>query len=115
MIKLGCLTILLLFTSPLQAQSFPQNKNKLVVSFISIGTGIDYKAKEKLLVLIEDFQHEHDVNLEASIKNWGREGETDYTFDLKKLSKRQRRTFIKKIEEMFANNSRVKILGSSLD
>lgn len=115
MIKLGCFYILSLFIFPRPAQSVPHDKNKLVVSFISVGTGIDYKAKEKLLLFMEDFQREHNVSLEASIKNWGREGETDYTFNLKKLSKKQRRAFVKKIEEMLAGNNRVKILRSRLN
>jgi hypothetical protein len=111
MIKLSFFFILSLSIFPRPAQSFPQNKNNLVVSFISVGTGIDYKAKEKLQLLIEDFQREHDVNLEISIKNWGKEGETDYTCHLNRLSRKERRLFIEQVREMFAGNKRVIILA----
>lgn len=112
-----CFFVLIFFnTWHINAQTKPQNsKDKLVVSFISIGTGIDYKAKDKLNLLVEDFQREHLVQLGVSFKYWGREGETDYTYDLTKLSKKQCKAFIKKIEEMFAGNNRVKISHSSLD
>ncbi|MBK5280362.1 MAG: hypothetical protein JJE09_16005 [Bacteroidia bacterium] len=92
-----------------------QAKDKLVVSFISIGSGIDYKAHERLQLFIEEFQQENHVQLRVSIKNWGREGETDFTFDLGKLSKKQCKAFVERIEAMFAKNDRVKISHSDPD
>lgn len=107
--------VLILFTTwHINAQTKPQNsKDKLVVSFISIGTGIDYKATGQLSTFTKDFQHEHHIRLDVSIKNRGREGETNYTYTLTKLSKKQRRLFIEKIEELFAKNNLVKISHQS--
>lgn len=91
-----------------QAQS-TNSKDSLVVSFISIGAGTDYKAKEKLDLFIKDFQNEYHVQLDVTIKHWGREGETDYIYNLNKLSKKQCKTFVAEMEAMFSKNNLVKI------
>ena len=70
-------SILLFHQSNTQAQS-THSKDSLVVSFISIGAGTDYKAMKELDIYAKEFQNEHHVKLDVSIKHWGREGETDY-------------------------------------
>ena len=108
------ISILIFISWQIHAQAIQQkSENELVVSFISIGSGIDYKATEQLSVFTKDFQHKHHVQLDVAIKHWGREGEMDYTYTLKKLSKKQRKLFIEKIEVLFANNNRVKITHQS--
>lgn len=108
------LLILFFISWQIHAQTIRQkSENELVVSFISIGSGIDYKATEQLSIFTKDFQHKHHVQLDVALKNWGREGETDYTYTLKKLSKKQRTLFVDKIEALFANNNRVKIIHQS--
>lgn len=49
----------------------------LVISFISYGSGIDYKQLEKLDSLIKSFDK---CTLQVEKKSWGREGEIDYCF-----------------------------------
>ena len=114
MLKHFCLLVFFVwFCFPMNAQK--KSDTKLVISFISIGTGIDYKATEQLSSYVQDFQEKYQVQLDPTIKNWGREGETDYTYDLKKLTKKQCKAFVEKIEEMYTENNRVKISHSSLD
>jgi hypothetical protein len=116
MIKVATLTFLTLVVCQLNTQSITQNqKDKLIVSFISIGAGIDYKAKDRLFLFVEEFQHQHKVELDVAIKSWGREGEMDCTCDLNKLTKKQCKVFVEKIEEMFSGNNLVKISHSSQD
>ena len=116
MTKVSFLALLIFAACQTSAQSITQNqKDKLVVSFISIGTGIDYKAKDRLFSFVEEFQFQYKVELDISIKSWGREGEVDCTYDIGKLTKKQCRVFVEKIEAMFTGNNLVKISRSSPD
>jgi hypothetical protein len=116
MTKAFILVLSIFGASLINGQSIPHNqKEKLVVSFISIGTGIDYKAKDRLLSFVEEFQLQHQVKLNVSIKSWGREGEVDYTYDLDKLTKKQCKVFIEKIEALFSENNLVKISRGTPD
>ena len=116
MTKIFFLALLISGAGQINEQSITRNqKDKLVVSFISIGTGIDYKAKDRLFSFVEEFQLQHKVELDVSIKSWGREGEVDCTYDIDKLTKKQCKVFVEKIEEMFNGNNLVKISHSSPD
>lgn len=116
MTKVIFLGLLIFGVRQINAQSITHNqKDKLVVSFISIGTGIDYKAKDRLFSFVKEFQREHKIELDVSIKSWGREGEVDCTYDLDKLTKKQCKVFVEKIEAMFSGNNLVKISHSSPD
>ncbi len=116
MSKIFFLALLIFGANQINAQSITHNqKDKLVVSFISIGTGIDYKAKDRLFSFVEEFQFQYKVELDISIKSWGREGEVDCTFDINKLKKKQCKVFVEKIEAMFSGNNLVKISHSSPD
>src|SRR6478736_8194715 len=96
-------------------QGFAQNsKDTLVVSFISIGAGTDYKAKQKLDLYVKDFEQTEHVQLNVEVKHWGKEGETDYTYDLKNLSKKQCKAFTENVEAMFLKNNLVKIVHGKL-
>jgi hypothetical protein len=97
-----------------QAQS-THSKDSLIVSFISVGTGTDYKAKEKLEAYVKEFENDHHVKLEVSIKHWGREGETDYIYSLQKLSRKDCKVFIEEIKMMFSKNNLVKISHHDVD
>jgi hypothetical protein len=92
-----------------------KHQDKLVISFISIGTGIDYKAKDQLLLFAKEFEILHQVELTVSVKNWGREGEVDYVYDLAILTKKQCKNFITKTKELFNGNDRVKITLNPVD
>lgn len=59
------------------------NENTLmpfIVSFYSIGEGIDRGFPEKLLAFVEAYGNKLKSKIEFSEIHWGREGETDYCF-----------------------------------
>jgi hypothetical protein len=53
---------------------------QLVVSFASMGAGIDAKSRQKFLEHITWFNEQHHIELMYDKKSWGREGEMDYCF-----------------------------------
>ena len=109
------LALFLLFVIMYVQQGFAQNsKDTLVVSFISIGAGTDYKAKQKLDLYAKDFEQTEHVQLNVTVKHWGKEGETDYTYDLKNLSKKQCKAFTENVEAMFLKNNLMKIVHKKL-
>jgi hypothetical protein len=50
----------------------------LVVSFISMSSGIDAKSAMQLETMIVEFNKKNNANLQYDKKMWGREGERDY-------------------------------------
>lgn|GEM_PF-5647195 len=91
----------------------PHSGDHLSINFVSVGAGIDYKAQEKFLTYLKSFQKENKVTLEYKTKPWGKEGETEYLFDLKQLSGKQRKLLKKSLTEMFKENKLVRIGGAS--
>ena len=85
------------------------SSNLFTINFISIGAGIDYKAEQKFSDYLSQFQKENKVNLHYSIEHWGKEGETKYTFDLKKLSVKQRKDLKANLTAMFNKNKLVQV------
>ena len=85
----------------------------LHVNFISIGAGIDYKAEDRFLYYLKGFQNENHVTIGSKMEHWGKEGETEYVLDLKKLSPKQQKDLEKTVTEMFKDNKRVKLGKSS--
>ena len=117
MIKFNSLVFLLILSSfHLHSQDLPKpSKDTLLVSFISIGAGTDHKAEDRLRLLVKDFELKNKVQFIVTIRNWGREGETDYSYDLTTLSKKQCKDFVDRITKMFQENNLVKIRRSSHD
>lgn len=106
--------LLIAISSMASAQRLqPAAIDSLTVNFISIGAGTDHKAEERFAAYIKSFQKENKVTLRYKIKPWGKEGETEYKISLKNLGQKQRRTFKHALNEMFKENKRVKIGGSS--
>ena len=68
-----------------------QNENSqtenysLVVSFYSIGAGIDRPVAQEFDYLVKDFQEQFGEDFIAERVSWGREGEVDYCIQLDKL------------------------------
>ena len=57
-----------------------------IVSFYSIGAGIDRGQPEKLIAYVEAYGNKINTKVEYVETHWGREGETDYCFPLAGLS-----------------------------
>lgn len=85
----------------------------LILSFISIGAGTDYKAKDMLDTYLTEFNKGYQKNIAYESKSWGREGEVDLLFDLKDLNIEQKEKFITDIHNMFISNNLVKIKTDS--
>jgi hypothetical protein len=76
---------------------------RLVVSFISIGAGTDYKAKEEYDKLISD----HPKKPKYDETHWGREGEVDYCFTLSEMEPRDQDDFVKRTKDLLGTNKLV--------
>lgn len=108
MVRILTLALLL---SPLLARA-QQEGSTYSVNFISIGTGADNKAIDQLLALHQSFEKEVKHKVPYTVRHWGHEGETDYRFDLKGLSPKQRKAFREKVKKLFDKNNRVDLSGT---
>lgn len=89
--------------------SSQDNKYKIRISFISIGTGTDKVAKDKVEKAIEEFQKQKGKELKKEINRWGREGEFYYCFKLEELKKKDQKLFVEKMKEVIGANERVRV------
>ena len=78
---------------------------KLVVSFISKGSGIDGKTKDKIDAFIKGFHKK----VEFEVCQMGREGETNYLFHLKELKEHEKKKFIKELKEQITDKEMVHV------
>jgi hypothetical protein len=78
------------------------------VSFISIGAGIDRKAKQEYDQFIVDFDQKNNVKLNYEVTSWGREGEVDYCFKLTELNKVQKDQFVAKSKETIKSSTLIR-------
>ena len=81
-----------------------------IVSFYSIGSGIDRGQSEKLLAFLDDFNAKNKSQVEFSEIHWGREGETDYCFPLTGLNDSQIRAFKSGVKEALKSAEHVHYL-----
>lgn len=108
--KISLILSLLLFVgfTSLKAQNNPQQpkpgKYALVVSFISIGAGIDGASYDK----IDAFIKNHPKKPAVITIQKGREGERMMYLELTELSKKEKKAFIKDIEKLGVNEKLVK-------
>lgn len=82
-----------------------KRKTQLVVSFISMGTGIDGQAHAKFKSAIENFNKKNKCKLIYDVKTWGREGERDYCFS--NNDEKLMTAFNSEISTLFKDNRRV--------
>lgn len=75
-------------------------KYRLVVSFISKGAGIDYKTAESVKSYIES----HPKKPAYEVKNYGREGETDYILTLKELNTDEQKLFVDEVKKLISRS-----------
>ncbi len=83
---------------------------ELVVSFISKGSGIDGKTKDKIDAFIKGFHKK----VEFEVCQMGREGETNYLFHLKELKEHERKKFIKELKEQILDKEMVHVEENKL-
>lgn len=78
-------------------------KYRLVVSFNSIGTGINGDAYNKM----EAFAKNHAKKPKYETYSWGREGETDVAFNLKEMNDKDQVKFIEELKAAIGDTDRV--------
>lgn len=71
----------------------------VIVQFISKGEGIANALKTKFEDAVANFNKTNHTNIEAEVRHWGREGETDLNYNLKNLSTGQKKAFITMVKE----------------
>lgn len=77
----------------------------LVVSFISFGGGIDFRAVPDFEQTLKGFNQQQDCNMLYVIKNWGREGERDYCVTAK--SSQCLSDFHAEVKKKFGTNEKI--------
>ena len=78
----------------------PDSIYRFNVSFISIGSGTDSKAKQQFNEFITQFSNNNSVTITPEIVSWGREGETDYCLKLSELNNDLQNKFIAETKEL---------------
>jgi hypothetical protein len=93
-------------------QSNPQTKKeieKITVSFISIGEGIDFEAMTNYKDFIDNWKSSVGKSVSYETIGWGREGETDFCIDMTNISDSESKKFLAETREKIKNNSLVQI------
>jgi hypothetical protein len=90
-----------------------ENQYRFGVSFYSIGSGIDVKAKKLFLDFIRDFETGRGLRLSVEEVRWGREGEVDYCFRLAELTAPDQEKFIADIRSLLQPSKWVRFSENS--
>ena len=85
-----------------------------IVSFYSIGSGVDRGQPEKLKAYVTAFGKKANTNIEYNVTYWGREGETDYCFPLKGLPDARITEFINGAKEALRTAEHVHFLENQV-
>lgn len=78
---------------------------RLKISFISIGSGINFKAHDRFKAAVKEFEAQQKVTLTYTTKPWGREGEVSYCFP----EQNKLQDFLKFIQKEMSAFDRVQI------
>jgi len=82
---------------------------RLVVTFASIGAGIDEKGKTLLDGYINSFKEKSGKLVKYGTLAWGREGEYDCEFSLNELNLNEQTDFVKGLKKIFEGNQLIQI------
>ncbi|MFM7079802.1 MAG: hypothetical protein ACKOYC_08415, partial [Bacteroidota bacterium] len=82
---------------------------RLSISFISIGEGPDYNAKQSFDQLLLEWEKKTGKKIDFEQHPWGREGELDLCSQLVELAPDQQTDFISKIKETIGTSKLVQI------
>lgn len=81
---------------------------RFVVSFISIGAGIDNKAREEFDKFVLEYSAKNKEHIVYIPERWGREGEIDYCFKLNDLNASKQEEFIREAKGLLKESSLVR-------
>ena len=91
----------------------PDSIYRFNVSFISIGSGTDSKAKQQFNEFITQFNNNNSVIITLEIVSWGREGETDYCLKLAELNNDLQNKFIADTKEILKTSKLIRYKENS--
>ena len=80
-----------------------------IVSFFSIGSGINSKARKEFDLFIAEFATKYQTPLNPKQRKWGREGEVDYCFELDGLKKELKTELIAQAKQNISEKKWVRI------
>ncbi len=86
-----------------------QKSIRLVVTFASIGAGIDPNAKLNLDNYIKSFKEKSGKLVKYGTLAWGREGEYDCEFSLNELNLNEQNDFVQGLKKQFEGNQLIQI------
>jgi len=94
-----------------QKEQSPQlAKNiRLIVTFASIGAGIDPNGKTMLDDFINSFKEKSGKLVKYGTLDWGREGEFDCEFSLNELNLNEQTDFVKGLKKQFEGNQLIQV------
>ncbi len=92
------------------SESASKNIGDVLISFISVGAGINSIALKQLEDFLNEFEKKNSIKIKFSKITYGREGETDYCFDLSALKSDIRNMFISKSKELLNKSEHVNYL-----
>jgi hypothetical protein len=92
--------------SVIKVAAVPENY-RLVISFISIGSGINSAAKEKLENYLQLNETLKMKNPQIERTRWGREGEVDYCMKLSAFTVAEQEKIVKGIKEQLKNQDHI--------
>ena len=88
----------------------PKDQNyRLIVSFISIGEGIDAKGREMLDRTVESWNKKLGKTIEMESVPWGREGEVDFCFILNELTPEEQVSFVNEIKTIYKDKTLIQV------
>lgn len=86
-----------------------QPKTYLVVSFYSIGMGVNHQAVNAMNNILEDYKKTKNVDIPVNKIPWGREGEIDYCIDIQSIDEKDQKEFINKVHSLLDGQNWVRI------
>ena len=81
----------------------------MIVSFYSIGSGIDIAVAKEFDYLVKDFQEQYGDEFISEKVGWGREGEVDFCIQLDKLKSTVRESFKNRADTILKKAIRVHV------
>lgn len=86
-----------------------KRKYRLAISFASECCGIDQKAEDRFKKFIAAQERKNRIKLESIETHWDKEGERNYCFELKGLSKSKQKSLISALRKLLAPHKLVQV------
>ncbi len=87
----------------------PSDSYSLVITFFSIGAGVDYKTKKLFDEWTINFEQKIGKKVNIESYPWGREGEVDLCISTDNLSAEQKKEFISEAKKILSNSKLVRL------